>query len=160
MHPGGGTRCIKLMQSASKLVTDNWKTSFALQQFLPVWWNPMQTRGSAPTDGVFWPEIAILLHSEKTWGYKTDLTWGDLNTESFEVSYILCTIEAHLMHLLVKMDSIIGYRLDKLLLSCNSPSIKCFLDRIMVFLPSIYIITHMELQIPTNHKSKSVSCVW
>ena len=65
-----------------------------------------------------------------------------------------------LMDLLVKMDSIMGFRLDKWLLSCNSPSIKCFLYRIMVFLPSIYIITHTELKIPTNHGSKYTSCVF
>ena len=84
----------------------------------------------------------------------------DFRHEVREALYTELQQQLMLMHLLVKMDSIIGFRLDKWLLSCNSPSIKCFLYRIMVFLPSIYIITHTELKIPTNHGSKCTSCVF
>ena len=99
---------------------------------------------------------SCLLHSEKTQGDKIDLTLEDMRLQWLCVNN---RGEQLLMHLLVKMDSIIGWRLDKWPLSCNSPSIKCFLDRIMVFLQSIYIITDVELQIPTNHGSTCISCV-
>ena len=110
-----------------------------------------------PTDGVFLAgNCNRVAHGENTRRYLTDLTL-DMRLERL---YILTELQQlMLMHLLVKMDSIIGFRLDKWLLSCNSPSIKCFLYRIMVFLPSIYIITHTELKIPTNHGSKYTSCV-
>ena len=63
MHPGGGmkmhqTDAVRIKVSDGQLKDE---LRIALQQFLPVWWGPVQSKDSALTDGIFWQEIAIVL---------------------------------------------------------------------------------------------------